>query len=111
MATQQELLDALKEWTAKLDDPAVKEKFAGFEKTLQFNFTDQPFNIRMVFAQQACALEDGPTDSPDIVITTSSDTIMGITHKKIKPIAAFMTGKLKAKGNMMDMLKIQLLMK
>ncbi len=111
MATQQELLEALKEWTAKLDDPKVKEKFAGFEKTLQFNFLDQEFNIRMVFAQQACTLVEGATENPDIVITTSSDTIMGITQKKIKPIAAFMTGKLKAKGNMMDMLKIQLLMK
>ena len=111
MATQQELHGALKEWTAKLDDPAVKEKFAGFDKTLQFNFTDQPFNIRLVFAQQVCTLEDGPADNPDIVITTTSDVIMGITQKKIKPMTAFMTGKIKAKGAMADMLKVQLLMK
>jgi putative sterol carrier protein len=111
MATQQELMETLKQWTAKLDDPAVKEKFAGFDKTLQFNFTDQQYNIRMVFAQQGCTLQDGAIDSPDIVITTSSDTIMGITQKKIKPLAAFMTGKLKAKGSMGDMLKVQLLMK
>ena len=39
MATQQELMETLKQWTVQLDDPAVKEKFAGFDETLQFNFT------------------------------------------------------------------------
>ena len=111
MATQQELHEAVKQWTVKLDDPVIKEKFAGFDKTLQLNFTDQPFNIRLIFAQQACTLEDGPVDNPDIVKTAATDTIMGITQKKIKPMTAFMTGKIKAKGNMGDMLKVQLLMK
>ena len=111
MATQEELMGALRQWTAKLDDPAVKGKFAGFNKTLQFDFTDQEFKMRMVFIDQTCELKEGGVDNPDIVITTASDVIMGITEKKVKPLLAFMTGKLKAKGNKLDMLKIQLLMK
>ena len=45
MATQAELIEALGQWTARLDDPTVKRKFAGFNKALQLNFTDQEFNI------------------------------------------------------------------
>ena len=110
MATQAELIEALGQWTARLDDPTVKEKFAGFNKALQLNFTDQEFNISMLFADQKCELKEGAVDNPDIVITTKSDIIMGISQKKIKPMPAFMTGKLKAKGPMEDMMKVQLLM-
>ena len=99
------------QWTCKLGDPAIKEKFAGFGKTLQFNCTDQPFNLHMVFADQRCVLKEGAVDNPDIVITTGTDTIVGISQKKIRPLPAFITGKLKATGSMTDMLKVQLLMK
>ena len=99
MASQEELTASLNSWVAKLEDPTYKEKFASFEKTLQFNFTDQEFHILMVFKDGVCELMDGAVDSPDIVITTSTDTIMGISNKKIKPLMAFMSGKLKAKGS------------
>lgn len=110
MASQEELIASLNTWVAKLDDPAYKDKFEGFEKTLQFNFTDQDFHILMIFKDQACELMDGAVDSPDIVITTATDTILGITDRKIKPLMAFMSGKLKAKGSIQDMQKVQLLM-
>jgi len=104
-------MQALSGWTAKFDDPAVKQKFADFNKTLQFDFPDQQFNIHMAFKDQTCELKPGPVDNPDIVITASSDVIVGISRKTIKPLLAFVTGKLKAKGNRMAMLKIQLLNK
>jgi len=111
MADKDELMEALGKWAAKLDEESYKERFKGFDKTLQFDFTDQDFHILMVFKDQTCTLEEGSVETPDIVISTASDTILGITNGEISPTRAFMGGKLKAKGNMKDMLKIQMLMK
>ncbi len=111
MGVKEDLLAGLAKWTAKLDNPTIKEKFAGFDKTLQFNFPDQPFNIVMVFKDQKCELKEGAVPTPDMVITAKSEVILGITEGKIKPLPAFMTGKIKAKGGMQDMLKVQVLMK
>ncbi len=111
MGIKEDLLAGLGKWTAKLDDPDIKGRFKEFEKTLQFNFPDQPFNILMVFKDQACTLKEGKVEKPDITITCPSNVIMGITNGEINPMKAFMTRKLKASGNTQDMLKIQLLMK
>ncbi len=111
MVTKEELMTALGKWAAKLDDPAYKERFKGFDKTLQFDFTDQQFHLLMVFKDQTCVLKEGSVPTPDIVISCASEIIMNITKGEQSPTKAFMGGKLKAKGNMKDMLKVQMLMK
>ncbi|MBY9012987.1 MAG: SCP2 sterol-binding domain-containing protein [Candidatus Lokiarchaeota archaeon] len=111
MDVKEELLIALNKWAAKLDDPLYKEKFKGFDKTLQFNFTDQSFNLLMVFKNKMCELSEGSVSNPDIIISTSSKIILGITNGEINPLKAFLSRKLKAKGNRTDMLKVQMLMK
>ncbi len=111
MGVKEDLQIGLSKWTAKLDNPEIKAKFAGFDKTLQFNFPDQTFNLLMVFKNQACELKEGNVPNPDIIITAKSEVILGICAGKVKPLPAFMTGKIKAKGGMQDMLKVQLLMK
>jgi putative sterol carrier protein len=112
MSIKEELMAALGSWAAKLDDPNIKEKFKGFNKTLQFNFPDQTFHIIMIFKDQKCTLQEGSAVSkPEIIITSESDVILGITKGEINPLKAFMTKKLKASGDKTDMLKIQLLMK
>lgn len=111
MDVKEDLMNALSKWAAKLDDPKYKEKFKGFDKTLQFNFNDQSFNILMIFKNETCELKEGSVSNPDIVITTSSKVILGITKGEINPLKAFLSRKLKAKGNRTDMIKIQMLMK
>ena len=106
-----ELIASLSEWTAKLEDPRIKAQFVGFEKTLQFNFIDEPFHILMEFKDGTCELKEGSVENPDITITTKTDIISGITSKQIDPMKAFVTRKLKASGDMKSMLKVQLLMK
>lgn len=111
MGTKEELMESLGLWVAKLDDPIIKEHFKGFNKTLQFDFTDASFNVLMIFKDQKCELKEGSVPNPDIVITTSSTTILGISKGAIDPIKAFLGRKLTAKGNAQDMLKVQLLMR
>ena len=111
MDAKEDLMNALSKWAAKHDDPGYKEKFKGFDKTLQFNFKDQSFNLLMIFKNETCELKEGFVPNPDIVITTSSKIILGFTNGEINPLKAFLSRKLKAKGNRKDMIKIQMLMK
>ncbi len=111
MEIKQELLDALSKWTDRLKDPKVKSHFVGFNKTLQFDFPDQPFHIHMAFQSDQCKLADGDVPSPDIVITATSNTILGITKGEINPLKAFLSRKLRAKGDRTQMMRVQMLMK
>jgi len=53
------------------------------------------------------ALDAGaPTEPPDLSVTLASETAAGIYLKTINPLAAFLTGKIKVKG---DSAKISLI--
>ena len=106
----EELLEGIKKMVSKLDDPDMAERFEGFEKILQFEFTDTE-NYYLIFKDMKCEIKDGNTDNADITITTESQVIIDMMNGELSPTKAFMGGKLKAKGPMNDMLKLQMLMK
>jgi len=72
---------------------------------------DIDFTLLMVFKDETCTVKEGKVENPDVLIETDSEIILGITDGEISPTKAFMGGKLKAKGDMKDMLRIQMLMK
>ena len=106
----EELVEGLKKMTAKLDDPAYQERFAGFNHDLQFIFTDTN-NYVMKFKDSKCEIVQGEVENPHITITTTSDVIIDIMDGELSPTKAFMGGKIQAEGPMNDMLKLQMLMK
>ena len=112
MPTKEELLDSLTKMISKMEDPKNKERFANFNRTLQFHFTDDvEATCHIVFASGTATLKDGTADSPELEITTTTEAIMGLMDGTLSPTRAFMTGKVKAKGAMKDLLKLQVLMK
>ncbi len=106
----EELVEGIKKMVSKLDDPAYAERFSDFNKILQFNFTDTN-NYYLIFKDAKCEIKEGDIEDPDITITTASEVIIDIMDGELSPTKAFMGGKLKAKGPMKDMLKMQMLMK
>lgn len=106
----EELIEGIKKMVSKLEDPAYQERFKGFNKILQFNFTDTN-NYYLVFSESKCEIKEGDVDDADMIITTASDVIIDIMDGEMSPTKAFMGGKIKAKGDMNDMLKLQMLMK
>ena len=106
----EELLEGIKKMTSKLEDPAYQERFKGYDKTLQFIFEDTN-NYALKITESKCEIIEGEIEEPDMVITTSSDIIIDIMDGELSPTKAFMGGKIKAKGPMKDMLKLQMLMK
>jgi putative sterol carrier protein len=112
MPTKEELMDSLGKMVSKMDDPKYQERFADFNKTLQFHFTDdEDATCHIVFESGTAALKDGVADNPELEITTTTEAIMGIMAGTLSPTRAFMGGKVKAKGVMRDLIKLQALMK
>lgn len=97
---------------AKMDDPKYKSRYANFNKTLQFHFTDsEEANCHIVFHEGTATIVNGVNETAELVITTTTDSIMAIMDGSLSPTRAFMGGRVKAKGPMNDLIKLQALMK
>ncbi|KKN52084.1 hypothetical protein LCGC14_0616030, partial [marine sediment metagenome] len=68
-------------------------------------------NYYLVFKDAKCEINEGDIEDPDMTITTNSEVIIDIMDGELSPTKAFMGGKIKAKGPMNDILKLQMLMK
>ncbi len=91
--------------------PSVQESLEGFTRTMQFYFTDtkETWLIRAVDGKKA-TLSKRTIQHPDIAISMSTDTMAGVMNKKINGPMAFMLRKIKAKGAMEDLIKLQVLL-
>lgn len=47
------------------------------------------------------AVHDGVAEAPDVIIHISDDNLVKLMRGELNPMSAFMTGKLKIKGNVM----------
>jgi putative sterol carrier protein len=95
----------------RFEQPETKAAFAGFDRTIQFVFTDLRRNFVLSIAgDRGATLTEETLPQPDITVTTGSDTLAGILDRKVNPELAFITRKLKATGKMEDLLKLQKLL-
>ena len=111
MATKKEIEDALNSVRAKFDDPKLKPRFVGYSKNMQFTFPD--LNTAYLIKVNNGTVESIKEESmptPDIHVTIDSTVLIDIMNKKVNPMTAYQTGKLKAKGNLTDLLKLQKLL-
>lgn len=111
MTTKEEIEEALTLVKQKFDDPKLKPRFANFSKNMQFTFTDlnTAYLIRVTNGEVE-SLKEESIDSPDIHVTIESGILIDILHKKMNPMKAYTTGRLKAKGKLTDLLKLQKLL-
>ena len=56
------------------------------------------------------ALTQEAIEKPDILVTITTDILVGIMDKKINATAAFMQRKIQVKGAMEDLMKLQKIM-
>lgn len=111
MTTKKEIEDALNIVKNKLDDPKLKPRFANFTKNMQFTFPDlnTSYLIKVINGEVESFIEE-KIDTPDIHVTIESGILIDILNKKMNPMKAYTTGKLKAKGKLTDLLKLQKLL-
>ena len=111
MSGKKEIEDALNLVKSKFDDPKLKPRFAKFSKNMQFTFPDlnTAYLIKVANGEVQSLSEESISD-PDIHVTIDSVILIDILNKKMNPMKAYTTGKLKAKGKLTDLLKLQKLL-
>ncbi len=110
--TKDELRTSLEKMIGKMDDPKYKSRYADFNRTLQFEFTDNEDAVcHIIFKEGTATIIDGVAEDAELVITTTTGAIMEIIDGSLSPTRAFMGGRVKAKGPMNDLIKLQALMK
>ncbi|QFU01591.1 SCP-2 sterol transfer family protein [Halomonas sp. THAF5a] len=73
---------------------------SGMHEIFQFHFSDVGDHYLVVNDGQL-EVHEGEHDDPSVSLSMSSDTLKGVMNGEINGMNAFMTGKLKATGNVM----------
>ena len=89
----------------KLFNPAAA---AGMNKTIQWNISgDEAGKWAFKIANQTCELILGGVEKPDLTMMMSDKDWLAITERRLDPMNAFMTGKVKTAGDMMLAMRLQ----
>ncbi len=89
----------------KLFNPAAA---AGMNKTIQWNISgDEAGKWAFKIANQTCELIRGGVEKPDLTMIMSDQDWLAIVERRLDPMNAFMTGKVKTAGDMMLAMRIQ----
>ena len=88
----------------KLFNPAAA---AGLNKTIQLNITGADAGVYALKIQnQACELVPPESTKPDLTLTMSDQDWIALTQGQLNPMNAFLSGKIKATGDMSLAMKI-----
>jgi putative sterol carrier protein len=88
-------LSTLDKLHARFDPRAA----SGMDEVFQFHFSDADSHYLVVKDGSLC-VEAGEHDDPSVIITTSTDTLRGVMNGEINGMNAFISGRLKATGNL-----------
>lgn len=104
MTTREELLAALEKTRSRMLDAQGQPRIKGWNRTIQYYFpdVDEYWQMRVV-AGRPEPPAPGEADDPDIRLTMSTETFVGLMNGTVKGMAAFATGKVKVKASMADM--------
>ena len=94
----------------RFSDPTLHESFKDFNKTLLFEFPDTHQVFLLTMADGKATLEEKAIEHPDMKTIANTDVLAGIMDKKINPITAFVTRKIKAEGEQGDLMRLQKLL-
>lgn len=85
-----------------------KDKIQGMDCIYQFDITgDGGGQWYIVIANGDATVHEGTADNPSITITMEASNFINLLQGKLNGQMAFMTGKLKIKGDMALALKLQ----
>lgn len=99
-----ELEQALK----RLSGSAQAEKLKGMDATILFDIKGSDGGLWTVDIDDgAVSLEEGQTGSPDVTVEAKAEDLLALLNGDLNPMAAFMRGRLKVKGDMSIAMQIQ----
>jgi putative sterol carrier protein len=84
------------------------DRAQGVKADVQFDFTSDGGKKYVVhIAENGCTVEEGEIAAPDATLIASQATYQAVMEGQLNVATAFMTGKLKVKGNMQLMMRFQ----
>ena len=99
------MADSVKEFFDSLESRADPDKLAGLDTSYLFDIEGAGRWTVKVDDGKVTATEGG--ESADCTITSSQETFQRIVDGDLNPTSAYMTGKLKIKGDMGAAMKLQ----
>jgi putative sterol carrier protein len=99
------MADAVQEFFANLESRADASKTAGMNNSYVFDI-EGAGQWKVDVDDGKVAVTEGAGDA-DVVISTSQETFEKIVAGDVNPTSAYMTGKLKIKGDMGAAMKLQ----
>ena len=99
------MADTVQEFFANLESKADSSKTAGMSNSYVFDVEDAGQWMVDVDDGKVTVTEGG--GDADVVISTSQETFEKIVTGDVNPTSAYMTGKLKIKGDMGAAMKLQ----
>jgi putative sterol carrier protein len=114
MVEREQLLQLLDEQRLKYSDERVAKNFKGWNKTMQYHFTDtdEYYVIRLENGEPLPVEQlEEPLVKPDIQYEMDTETLRAMTRKEISGLQAYQQKRLKLKASMSDMMKLQSLNK
>ena len=92
----------VKEIFGKMPEVFNADAAQGLDAVFQYEITgDNGGNWSVVVKDGACQVSEGVHESPSVTLTLSGDTWLGIVNKETNGMQAFMSGDLKATGDIM----------
>ena len=91
-----------KEIFGKMPEVFNADAAQGLNAVFQYEITgENGGNWSVVVKDGACQVSEGVHESPSVTLTMSGDTWLGIVNKETNGMQAFMSGDLKATGDIM----------
>ena len=108
MTDKSEFLQILEKQADKYSDPRVARHFKGWNKTLQYHFTDidEYYVIELVDGVPQ-PLEKKKLDNPTIKYTMSVETFLALNKGEVSGFKLYQQKKLKINATMPEMMKLQ----
>ncbi len=108
---KEEILAELQTMASRFDDPKIQRRFKEYNKTLQFSFPDLDAHLFMKIGDaELLEVGEGQIEDAELSVTMDSTIFKKIIEKTESPMAAYSEGRLKTKGEVPDLLKLQKLL-
>ena len=108
MIDRDELLNTIKSQAAKFTDERISKAYIKWNKTVQYYFPDIDEYYKIVLVNgEPVEISPGESEKPDIKYEMTTETFYAIVSKKLTGMKAYNQKKVKVKGSMPDLMKLQ----
>lgn len=108
MATKQEILEALLDYQIQCNDnQRLRRMQRDWNKIIHICTFDTPADFTMtVVAGEITKIQEGLSGTPDLVVTSDSESFCDIFWGDLNPTEKYLKGEIKIKGSQEDIMRL-----